>query len=343
MGYCFMSIEKINNKSSMIGKYNHNYRVGDVPNADKELAYLNDELIKLNGKNYVEAFEDKISELEYYKEIPGEKANRIRKNAIMGLEVLLTFSREDLEHVDIEKWKKDNVEWLKKTFNVNEKKYGNNVLSAQYHADEMGNVHIHAFVVPIDDKGKLNASYFIDGREKMAALQTSYGELMFKNHNLLRGEQGSKAKHKDIKRFYAAVNQQVRKEVPKPKENEPIQDYYERVNELYKDLNLKYLSLELEYKKKYDKIETISINDKIEMEKTKDEINRLKEILDKFGDVDFAMEKINTINKLNSGIKNYPDREFAEQTLRGVKEIIAYEEAKEKIDKEFSKDNENKR
>ena len=339
MGYSFMSIAKINSKSVMMGKYNHNYRIGEVPNAEKELEYLNDELIKLNGKTYVEAFDEKISELEFYKEIPGVKSNQIRKNAILGLEVLLTFSREDLEHVDIEKWKKDNVKWLKETFNVDEKKYGNTVLSAQYHADEMGNVHIHAFVVPIDNNGKLNASYFIDGPAKMTALQNSYGKLMKENHNLVRGLEGSKASHKDIKRFYAALNQEIRKEVPKPKDNENIHDYYERVNELYKDLNLKFLSMELEYKRKYSEFETIGINEKIEMEKTKDEIKRLKEILDKFGDVEFALDKINTINRLNSGIKNYPDREFAEQTFKNVKEILAYEEAKEKIDKEFDKEN----
>ena len=48
---------------------------------------------------------------------------------------------------------------------------------------------------------------FLNGRERMANLQNSYGDRMEKL-GLTRGMKGSLAKHTDIKEFYTAVNKQ---------------------------------------------------------------------------------------------------------------------------------------
>lgn len=146
-----MKLEKIKTKAELLRRYQHNYRTVFVPNADATLTKNNEELISLQGKNFVDAYNKKIKSLEYY------NRHKPRKNATLGLEVLLTFSREDFGQFNIDDWKKENIEWLKNTFNKEAEKYGENVISAVYHADETGNVHIHAMVIPIDDKGKLNA------------------------------------------------------------------------------------------------------------------------------------------------------------------------------------------
>lgn len=238
MGYSFMTLEKVKNMNQIIGKYKHNYREIDVLNADPTKKALNEELVGLDGKTYKEAFEERMASLGYGKD------KRIRSNAVYGFEVVTTFSREEAEHMDFDKWKENNVKWLRQAFNANPEKYGDNVLSVVYHADEPGNVHCHAFIVPIDDKGNLNSRYYVQSRQKMIELQNSYGNLMKKEHNLERGIPHSKASHQDIKRYYTALNMTVARELPDVKEHESAMEYRKRVNELYKDVCLKIMGLE---------------------------------------------------------------------------------------------------
>ena len=79
------------------------------------------------------------------KELGYGTSKKIRSNAVLGFEVVTTFSREDADHMDCNKWKENNTKWLTETFNIDPEKYGNNVLSVVYHGDEPGNVHCHAF------------------------------------------------------------------------------------------------------------------------------------------------------------------------------------------------------
>ena len=148
MGYCFMTIEKVKDKGTLARKYQHNYRTGKVPNADPTLLHRNEELVKLGGKTYVEKFDEIITRLK-------EQNPKIRKNAVLALEIVTTFSREDIETVDVEKWKSDQVKWLRENFNPNPEEFGDNVVSVMFHGDEAGNVHCHSVIIPIDDKGKL--------------------------------------------------------------------------------------------------------------------------------------------------------------------------------------------
>ena len=222
---------------------------------------------------------------------------------------------------------KDNVKWLRETFNANPEKYGDNVISAQFHGDEVGNVHIHAFIIPIDDKGKLNASYYINGRKQLSMLQSSYGKVMQENHNLKRGLKGSQASHNDIKHFYASLNQKVEMEPPQYKDNESLEDYYKRVKESYRVLNEQILALELKYQRKYDEFKTLNINEAIEYERLKEERKTYDKILDKFGSLDFAWNRLETISDLNEGLKNYPDREYAKKAQKMIKTLISYQES----------------
>lgn len=223
MAYTFMEINKIKTCGNMVSKYNHNYRKVDVANAIPGLEGLNEELIPLPVKDdgtemrYDEAFRERIGSLPYYQD------HRVRGNQVLGYELLMTFSKD--ESVDVETWKKQSVEWLHKTFDVaGDGK--SNVLGAIYHADESGNVHIHAFVVPIDERGHLNAKRFTDGSRRMSDLQSSYAETVA-CAGLERGLHGSSAKHQVIRKLYADINNVS--SIPEPKENETAAEYRQRI------------------------------------------------------------------------------------------------------------------
>lgn len=230
MAYCFMHTEKIKTFSNMGARYRHNYRTVDVKNADRSLIDQNHEVIPLPCKesgeqmNYRQAWEQRIKSLEYY------QTHNIRKNAVLAYEIVTTFSRDRINEVNVEDWKKENAEWLKKTFDI-APDGKSNVLSMVYHGDEAGNVHCHAIVIPIDEHGKLNARRFTGEPSQMTKMQTSYAEDMAR-FGLERGIQNSRAKHTDIKRFYAALNKNI--EAPAMQQGERFGDYIERTKDYFR-------------------------------------------------------------------------------------------------------------
>ena len=225
MGYCFVTTEKIKSLGTLTSKYIHNYRKVAVENADPNLQHLNEELLALpqdeygNQKTYKDFFKDRIGELGYYKN------HKIRCDQVYAFEVVSTFSRED--DIDIEAWKKKNVEWLQKTFN----QAGdgrNNIASVMFHADEPGNVHCHAIVIPIDPNGRLNAKHYTGGYKIMRDMQNSYANDM-KEFGLERGLEGGQARHKDIKKYYAELNRAM--EIPETMPFETAEEYRKRCQE----------------------------------------------------------------------------------------------------------------
>lgn len=334
MGYCFMTIEKVKTKGSLTAKYNHNYREGEVVNASEELAHLNEELVKLDPghhysehtRTYVDAFNEKIEELS-------ETNPKIRKNAVLALEIVTTFSREDKESVDLEEWKKDQVKWLQETFNANKEKYGDNVISVMYHGDEAGNVHCHSIIIPIDDKGKLNASHFLDGRTKMIELQDSYGKLMEEKHGLKRGLKGSKAKHEDIKRYYTQLNQAIEQEGPPVGmvngRKETAEEYKKRSDEVIKDLNLRILAEQKRAERANIESQTMDMNEKLRFYEQKKKLEKDMEIVDSIDNIETVVAKAKTMDMLQEGIKNYPDKKKAKEIFKGMQEIIEFEKQRQ--------------
>lgn len=222
MGYCFMTTQKIKTLGTLSAKFNHNYRKVDVSNADPNLYHKNESLITSvdkngNTLNYVDTWKNRLDGLPYYEN------HKIRSNAVLAIEVITTFSRED--DIDIESWKRENVEWLNKTFNIaGDGK--NNVVDIIYHADEPGNVHCHAIVIPIDEQGRLNASRFLDGQKALSSMQSDYAKSM-KQFGLERGLENGQARHEDIKKYYADLNRAIN--VPDPERNESAIEYRDRI------------------------------------------------------------------------------------------------------------------
>ena len=131
----------------------------------------------------------------------------IRKNAVLCVEMLLTASPEYFRPEDPSRAGHYEPErladfrtavhgWL-------DKEYGDRIVRAELHLDE-STPHVHAYFVPLDDRGKLNCRGIFGGRQKLSQFQDSYAEAM-SPIGLERGIKGSRARHTTIKQYYAAV------------------------------------------------------------------------------------------------------------------------------------------
>ncbi len=134
----------------------------------------------------------------------------IRKNAVLCVEMLLTASPEYFRPDDpgqagyyqpqrLKDFQKSVHQWL-------DNQYGDRIVRAELHLDE-ATPHIHAYLVPLDERGKLNCRGLFGGREKMSKFQDSYAEALAPL-GLERGIKGSRAKHTSVKQYYAAVNKE---------------------------------------------------------------------------------------------------------------------------------------
>lgn len=204
MSFAILRVEKIKTQGAIASIGKHNERERETPNADYNITPENKTLVGDDSLSYLEAWQDKTKDL------------KIRSNAVLALEVVLTYSPEAKiqQSQNFEAWQAKNIQFLKDTFGED------NILKAKLHIDET-TPHIHAVIVPIDDKGKLNARAFTGGREKLRDMQTSYAEYM-QDFKLNRGIENSRAEHIPLKKFYGAmqdnkITQEITAEEVQPK------------------------------------------------------------------------------------------------------------------------------
>jgi len=145
-------------------------------------------------------------------------------------------------------WCNDNLDWLKKTFGTE------NLVSAVLHLDEK-TPHIHATVVPVVSgerrktktekkegkkqyrKKNANTSRLcaddVMARDKLTAYQTSYAEAM-KGYGLVRGCEGSEARHITTQQFYRELfdkNEKLEENIQDLQEQKA--EVYEKVRDMY--------------------------------------------------------------------------------------------------------------
>jgi 5S rRNA maturation endonuclease (ribonuclease M5) len=131
----------------------------------------------------------------------------IRKNGVLCVEMLLTASPEYFRPDDpslagfyeperLADFQQAVHSWL-------DKEYGDRIVRAELHLDE-STPHVHAYLVPLDERGKLNCRGLFGGREKLSQFQDSYANAL-SPLGLERGIKGSRAKHTTVKQYYAAV------------------------------------------------------------------------------------------------------------------------------------------
>ncbi len=268
--YAILHINKMKSGKDLVHASNHNFRKVLASNIDANRIPDNRQLKGEAGVSYAKVFKDTIKESDYY------KTHNVAKNAVMGYEVLLTLSRDMKDRIDLDRWGDANVEWLEKEFGEA------NVKNVVLHLDEE-TPHIHAYVIPMNERGKLSSTEFIDGKMGLAKLQDSYADRM-SEFGLNRGIRKSRAKREDIKEFYKRIEDALRyseqvKEFEGQREDETEEECIERLTSTISDMAMEIKRGREENEEKERKLQ--EVNKKIA------EIEALTDIMvgDKFVDM----------------------------------------------------------
>jgi hypothetical protein len=192
--FCVFRIDrKYKTVDSIKGFEIHNLRQKEVPNADPNKTHLN--RILIGSENVVD---------DVKRHIYGIK---LRSNANIAIDMIFTVNHKFFENLppqDLEKWIDWNLEFFKDNF-------GDNVISAVLHMDESA-PHYHVLVSPRfwneeRKRYELSSNKYFGAKSDLSRWQTKYADHMHKEfNNLVRGVRGSKAKHMDIKKYYALLN-----------------------------------------------------------------------------------------------------------------------------------------
>ena len=324
-----MTISKINAKGGkgvLNQRYQHDFRTRDVPNAD--MSIKNHVLVAPEG-TYNDAFENKINNLDYYKD------HDIRKNGVMAYDIFMSFTHDAEKELgfDVKEWEQKSLEWLRTTFNSNQMdKYGDNIISVVCHMDE-STPHIHAVVVPIDNRGHLNASYYTGNRDRFFAMQDSYGKEMSYNFGLERGVKYSSATHDTMRKLYAEVREAMHGVEPLRKnEKESVHDFEKRVQEVRETEALAHLKQINDLKRELTAVKDTYRADPerdshmIRLEKDNSRLREQnEELIHEFGSMNEIRMSCQIIQKLRDAADEYPDKDKYNDTVQNLGEIVEWQ------------------
>lgn len=181
-----LRIAKLKTLSEVSSSARHTFREIPTHNANPAKASQNAHSAK-NAAAVVEVLTNRLNTV------------KVRKNAVRCVEFLITASPEFFSARSGQAYFDASKKWLEKSFGAE------NVISSHVHRDEK-TPHAVFYVVPIDNKGKLNARGYFGGRQKMSAMQDAFHQSVAKKFHLERGKRGSKADHETIQQYYARVN-----------------------------------------------------------------------------------------------------------------------------------------
>ena len=180
----------------------HVSRTRVTPNADPSKLSENQTLIHNNDRDLP------LSEVVHNKIHSVHQNRKIRTDAVYAVEILLTASPEYFRPDDPSKYGQYQPDklagWIEASQKWLEDEYGDRIVRAELHLDE-ATPHIHAYLVPVDERGQLNCKKIFGGRAKMFAFQDSYAAAT-KHLGLERGVKESIAEHTTVKEYYAIVN-----------------------------------------------------------------------------------------------------------------------------------------
>ncbi|MBG1272015.1 MobV family relaxase [Nostoc sp. WHI] len=199
-----LRVEKLKSFGNVGGSEKHTARLQDTPNAD-----TTKKNIRLIGMEDGTALEELVKT-----KIASTTKHKPRKDAVLCSDIFLSASPEYFRPHDPSlagEWDDDRMvdfasasrAWL-----INN--YGDKCVRAELHLDE-ATPHIHAYVVPLNDKTKqLSHKEMFGGNGgaasiKLSKLQDSYAAALAPL-GIERGVKGSKATHTKVKEYYQAVN-----------------------------------------------------------------------------------------------------------------------------------------
>lgn len=278
MAYAIYRTAKLGSFGEIGGSLSHTYRTRPTPNADENKQHLNKHIFETYNQCF-DALKSAIPE-------------KRRKNAVLCIEHLITASP------NWEGWgTKKEEEFFKKSLEFLNKKYGKeNVIACSIHRDET-TPHLIVYVVPIDEKGGLNAKKWLGGRSKLSQTQTEFANHV-KELGLERGLENSKARHKTIQKYYAEGKkptpkvEEIKYEIqpidydliPKMGLLETTSSFNKKMEQSYKDVHFKYenqlLSLQEDHRERIQKTvdiyESKLLDSRLRIEKLSNENERLK-------------------------------------------------------------------
>ena len=186
MNYAILRTAKLKTMGNIGGSLAHSYRTIETPNADPNLTPKNHHTVA-TPETVKQAIKDRLPE-------------KRRADAVLCIEYLITASPE------WEGWgKSQEAEFFKRSAQWLMDKHGaENIAGMIIHRD-ISTPQLVAYVVPIDQKGKLNCKGFLGGRAKLNKMQTDFANTV-SDLGLTRGKEGSKAKHTSIKEYYHDIN-----------------------------------------------------------------------------------------------------------------------------------------
>lgn len=340
--YAIMRVQKIKSATDMMQRYFHNERIYNVYNADITKQHLNEELVSLHGQSYDDVYQETIRRHE----MEGSITKKVRKDAVKGMEIMLSYSDRGDATIDVDAWKQECLQWLQETFNPPENTYtytdkdGNikegktdNVRAVHLHMDEHS-PHIHAFVVPIDDRGRLNAHYYSGNRSRLIQLQNSYSKRMEK-FGLARGVPGSVASYKETARYYAELQAPLCVELPEVLPGETATEYKTRADLVYQNAMVHYrddiaqLKQEVleagrsgaEKERKYKQAERLIVS-ALEVPSLEERV--LRPVLDG------AKEN----EAFNKAVEEHPDRDAAESARAAYQQMVSWQLGRDAIEAE---------
>ncbi|MDY6901187.1 MAG: MobV family relaxase [Cyanobacteriota bacterium] len=226
MAFSICRIQKIKSWGALARSETHTTREVYTPNANLQIKNL--EVVgDYDNLDLVSKVKNKIGSQKY------------RSDAVLAVEMLLSASAEYFrpnaiyEGGSYDKKRLDDfldavVKWL-------DNSWGDRIVKAQLHLDEM-TPHIHAYLVPLDERGKLNCKALFGTRAKMHQLQDSFANAV-EHLGIVRGVKGSVATYTKVKKYYSAVNQDsqlidLEPSLPQPQPQESTETYKQRIIEV---------------------------------------------------------------------------------------------------------------
>lgn len=190
------------------------------------------------------------------------QGRRMRKDATVLVEFVLTFSPEMTDKIDLPKWIDANVKWLKNEYGAS------NLIRLDFNADEK-TPHLHAFVMPLDEERCFRFKKKFDTIRDYVDSQTRYAKEM-EPFGLTRGESryevlenGKLKAKKKIKRNTPlnAYKQSLLKQIEElqrtadefDNKSEELNRLFKKLNDLAKTLNDKNIKL----KETAERLETL--------------------------------------------------------------------------------------
>lgn len=256
--YAILRTEKLTNWGSVSATLQHNCRTRPTENADP------------NGYIQILVGADKSAEIMDNMRIALQNI-MVRKNAVLAIEVLLAASPEYFRPENpsaagvydkqrTQKFVGSAMQWAANFFGKD------NIASAALHVDE-STPHLQLVILPIDPKGKLNASHWLDGSKKLSEMQDAFADHI-QPLGLRRGLRGSEAKHEPVKHFYAAASKPAAKELPLLR----VPKKWERTPSIWSDL-----WTYPEMKAKYDAAQEAHEKGKLKLENARKHNQQLKD------------------------------------------------------------------